>query len=345
MDNKRSIWVYVEQSSGQSAGVTWELIGQAAKMAPVINAEVAAVLLGNDVTKLAEEAVAYGADKVYAVDDPILNSYRTQPYSVALADLAKKYLPEIILLGATTMGRDLASAVATRLETGLTADCTALEIDPETGLLWQTRPAFGGNVMATILCKKVRPEMATVRPRVLEMPEPDPGRKGETIIESLGLSEDEIGVKALEFIRGDVEEVVELESADVIVSGGRGMAKPNNFALLNELAELLGGDVGASRPVVELGWLPYHHQVGQTGKTVRPKLYLAVGISGAVQHLAGMQHSDMVVAINSDPDAPIFKVADYGIVGDLFEVVPELIRQLRRVGSRESRDRFESRKS
>lgn len=227
------------------------------------------------------------------------------------------------------MGRDLAGAVATRVHTGLTADCTVLDIDPESKLLLQTRPAFGGNVMATILCKKHRPEMATVRPRVLLMPVPEPGRQGETIIETIDFINDDFDTEVIDYISADTEEVVAIETSEVIVSGGRGMGGVKNFDMLYQLADLLDGSVGASRPVIDLGWLPYHHQVGQTGKTVRPKLYLAVGISGAIQHLAGMQHSELIVAINSDPNASIFKIADYGIVGDLFQVVPELIDALR----------------
>lgn len=324
-----SIWVVVEQSAGHTADVSWELLGQACRMAADLKASVAAVVLGSNIKAIAREAIAYGADKVYAIDSPIFKEYRTQPYCAAMTELAKKYRPEIILLGATFIGRDLASAVATHLETGLTADCTSLEIDPETKLLRQTRPAFGGNVMATILCKKHKPEMATVRPRVLEMPLPDYKREGEVIDEELGLAEDDIDTKIIEFIPSDTEDVVALETSDVIVSGGRGIAGPENFKMLMELAELLEGEIGASRPVVEMGWIPYNHQVGQTGRTVRPRLYLAVGISGAVQHLAGMQHSEIIVAINNDPEAPIFKVATYGIVGDLFEIIPELIRQLK----------------
>ena len=233
-----------------------------------------------------------------------------------------------MIFGATTQGRDFAGNVATTLYTGLTADCTGLDIDPETKLLRQTRPAFGGNIMATILCPRTRPQMSTVRPKVMPMPERDDSRQGEIIRESLGMSEDEVRTKIIDFIES--EQKVNLTEADIIVSGGRGLGKPENFKLIRELADVLGAAVGASRATVDAGWIPYEHQVGQTGKTVRPKIYIACGISGAIQHLAGMKTSDVIVAINKDPDAPIFKVATYGIVGDLFQVVPALTEEFRK---------------
>ena len=320
----RGVWVFVEQTEGKPARVSWELLGVGATLAGELGVELAGVVLGHQVEALAQEAIAYGAGLAYLVDDPVLAHYRTQPYLHAMQALVSKYRPEILLLGATTTGRDLAGAVATELGTGLTADCTGLTIDREARLLEQTRPAFGGNIMATILTEQHRPQMATVRPRVMAMPVRDDTRRGKVIQETLGLAEEAIAVKVLQYLRESVVGTVNLADAEVIVSGGRGLGGPESFRLLEELADALGGVVGASRAAVDAGWIAYDHQVGQTGKTVRPKLYLACGISGAVQHLVGMQTSDMIVAINSDPQAPIFSVANYGIVGNLFEVVPAL---------------------
>lgn len=324
-NDRKEIWVFIEQSYGDVNNVSLELLGEAKKLAKDVKASVAGILLGDKTAPLTADIFSYGADLIYQVDDPVLNDYRTQTYTKAFVDLAKKYKPEIVLMGATVTGRDLASAVATHLETGLTADCTMLEIDEETGLLKQTRPAWGGNVMATILCKDHRPQMATVRPRVFEVPMPVRKRGGRIIKDSIDLAEEDVKTKIIDFIPGESGKAVEIESSEIIVAGGRGLANQKNLDLLRKLAELLGAELGASRPVIEMGWLSYDHQVGQTGKTVRPNLYVAVGISGAVQHLAGMQNSNTIVAINSDPEAPIFKVADYGIVGDLLEVLPELI--------------------
>jgi electron transfer flavoprotein alpha subunit len=244
--------------------------------------------------------------------------------------LTQKYHPEVMLLGATTMGRDLAGAVATSLQTGLTADCTGLSIDPQSKLLEQTRPAYGGNIMATILCEKSRPQMATVRPRVMPLPERDDTRRGEIVREPLGMTEDDIAVKLVEYLpEAKSEDEVRLEDAHVIVAGGRGLGGAAGFEMLRELADLLGGVVGASRAAVDSGWMPHFFQVGQTGKTVRPKLYFACGISGAIQHLVGMQTSDVIVAINRDPNAPIFQMANYGIVGDVYRIVPSLIKTVK----------------
>jgi len=323
-DTWRGVWVFVEQTDGVPAKVSWELLGVGRQLAGDLGVELAAVVLGSDMGHLAEEAFAYGADTVYMIDDPVLAHYRTSPYLHGLYSLVTKYRPEVLLLGATTTGRDLAGAVATELGTGLTADCTGLTIDKECRLLEQTRPAFGGNIMATILTEERRPQMATVRPRVMAMPPRQEGRTGKIISEPLGLSEDQVAVKVVEYVKDKVAGTVNLADAEVIVSGGRGMGGPENFRLLQELADALGGVVGASRAAVDSGWIGYDHQVGQTGKTVRPKLYIACGISGAVQHLVGMQTSDVIVAINSDPQAAIFSVANYGIVGNLFEVVPAL---------------------
>lgn len=326
----RGIWVFLEQIGGQVAPVSFELLGAGRRLADALGVDLSGVLLGHNVASLADEAIAYGADLVYLINDPILEKYRTQPYMQGAASLVRKYRPEIMLIGASILGRDLAGAVATELRTGLTADCTGLEVDPETRLLHATRPTFGGNLMATILCPEKRPQMATVRPRVMDISPRDPSRRGRVVSEKLELKEKDISTKLLEFIPDEKIEEVNLEYAEVIVSGGRGVGGPENFHLLRELAQLLGGEVGASRAPVEAGWINVSHQVGQTGKTVRPKLYIAVGISGAVQHLVGMQGSDVILAINNDPDAPIFNVATYGIVGDLFQIVPALVKELRK---------------
>ncbi len=263
------------------------------------------------------------------IDDPLLAHYRTHPFAEGCLHLIRQYKPEIVLIGATTLGRDLAGAIATDLHTGLTADCTGLEIDELTRLLRQTRPAFGGNIMATILCKEHRPQMATVRPRVMEALAPDESRQAEIVRETLEISEEDIGVTIEEF-RPDADlDKPNLQYAEIICAGGRGLGSPKGFELMKELAEALGGVMGASRATVDAGWISHDHQIGQTGYTVRPRLYIAAGISGAIQHRVGMQTSDTVVAINSDPEANIFQIADFGIVGDLYEVVPELIKQAR----------------
>jgi len=323
------VWVFVEQTEGKAAHVAWELLGKGAELAADLGCELCACVLGHEVGGLAGEAVAYGARTVYLVDDAVLARYRTQAYLHGMLGLIEKHRPEVLLLGATTMGRDLAGAVATRLGTGLTADCTGLTIDKERRLLEQTRPAFGGNIMATILTERARPQMATVRPRVMEMPERDASRQGAIVEEPLGLSEEQVATRVIETVREDAAGTVNLTDAEALVCGGRGMGGPENFALLQELAEALGGVVACSRAVVDAGWMPYEHQVGQTGKTVRPKLYVACGVSGAVQHLVGMQTSDVIVAINNDPEAPIFEMANFGIVGDALKVVPALTKALR----------------
>lgn len=329
------VWVFVEQAGGVAATVSWELIGHGAKLAADLGGHVAGVVLGHNVASLAQDAIAYGAARAYLVDDPVLAHYRTQPYLAGVTELVETYRPQVFILGATTTGRDLAGAVATTIGTGLTADCTGLTIDPHTKLLEQTRPAYGGNIMATILCERHRPQMATVRPRVMAMPDRDPGRSGEIIRGSFGLTEDQIGVKLVEYLpETKQEDQVRLEDANVIVAGGRGLGGARGFAMLQELADLLHGVVAASRAAVDSGWMPHFLQVGQTGKTVRPKLYFACGISGAIQHLVGMQTSDVIVAVNRDPSAPIFQMANYGIVGDVYRIVPALIKALkRRIGA------------
>ncbi len=318
------VWVFVEQTGGAVHPVSWELLGCGRQLADALKGELCAVALGSGMGRVAQEAAHYGADRVYMIDDPVLATYRTTPYAKACIDLIREYRPEIVLIGATNVGRDLAGAVATQLHTGLTADCTGLDIEQDTGLLRQTRPAFGGNIMATILTRNHRPQMATVRPRVMDALPPDPARTAEVIVGTLGLTEDDVSAKVVAFTPDADLEKPNLQFAEVIVSGGRGLGGPEGFELLKELADALGGVVGASRGAVDAGWISHDYQVGQTGQTVRPRIYIACGISGAIQHRVGMQTSDLIVAINTDPDAPIFQIADYGVVGDLYRVVPEM---------------------
>lgn len=332
LSSYKAIWVFAEQKRGHIQRVTYELLGAGKKLAERRKTELCAILLGSGISDKAQELIGYGADKVYLVDSPELLNYRDEPYSRVITKLIIKYKPEIVLCGATTIGRSLIPRVAVQIGTGLTADCTGLDIDSEKGLLLQTRPAFGGNIMATILTANRRPQMATVRHKVMKEAAPQDGRKGEIIKIDFAKQEFYSRTKILNFIE-ELEETVNLTEADIIVSGGRGMKGPENFSLIRELAKLLGGAVGSSRAAVDSGWMPYSHQVGQTGKTVCPKVYIACGISGAIQHLVGMQSSDVIIAINKDSDAPIFKVATYGIVGDLFSVIPELIKQLKVIKS------------
>ena len=325
----KGVWVFIEQYLGDVAKVSWELLGTGRELANTIGVELIAVIIGHDVDRLRTEAYAYGADTAIMIDQAVYANYRTEPFTDALCHLIDKHKPEIILMGATGQGRDLAGSVATVVGTGLTADCTGLAIDAH-GNLAQTRPAFGGNIMATIMCDKYRPQMATVRPHVMKALEYAAGRRGRVIRESFAPSEESILVKVLEVIMDkDGRDQVDVAAAEIIVSGGRGMMGKENFSILQELADELGAVVGSSRSAVDAGWMPHSRQVGQTGKTVRPKIYIACGISGAIQHLVGMQDSDVVIAINRDPEAPIFEVATYGIVGDLFQVVPALTHKVR----------------
>ncbi|MCP4715927.1 MAG: electron transfer flavoprotein subunit alpha/FixB family protein, partial [Deltaproteobacteria bacterium] len=287
---------------------------------------VSAVLLGANIGGLADELIGCGADRVFAADAQFLAQYVTAPYERIVAGLIAEHKPEIVLIGATTMGRDLAPRLANRFRTGLTADCTGLGIDPEEGILLQTRPAFGGNIMATIVTPGHRPQMATVRPGVMQALEPSE-RQGDIVAVPAAAEDADSLVEIIKTVQKEQGSVA-LDKAEVIVSGGRGMGTPESFKLLHDLADLFTGQVGASRSVVDLGWIPHDHQVGQTGKTVRPRIYIACGISGAVQHLAGMQSSDIIIAINKDPHAPIFEVANFCLVGDALKIVPELIRQL-----------------
>ena len=325
----KGVWVFIEQTSGEPARVSWELTGVGRELADSLGVELSAVIIGCEVGHLAKEAFSYGADNAYIIDQKVYQHYRTEPYLDAMCYMIDKYKPEIVLMGATGMGRDLAGAVATKVKTGLTADCTGLGIDAKRNLM-QTRPAFGGNIMATIMCDKFRPQMATVRPHVMPLPERRKGATGKVIEEKYDIPESSIFTKVLEIISDKSgKDKVDVAGAEFIVSGGRGMMAKENFWMLEELADLLGGVVGGSRSAIDAGWLPQDRQVGQTGKTVRPKIYIACGISGAIQHLVGMQDSDVIIAINRDREAPIFEVATFGIVGDLFQVVPALTARLK----------------
>ncbi len=326
-DSYQGIWVFAEQRDGKLKSVAYALLAKGRQLADTLGTELCAICFGYNISGV-EELIAYGADKVYLADNPALAEGQDDLYARELVELIQKYKPEIVIAGATSLGRSFIPRVAAILKTGLTADCTGLEIDTERRLLLQTRPTFGGNIMATIICQAKRPQMSTVRPRVFKKDTPDKGRKGQIIKVDFDNERITSRTKLLSFI-DDITEAVKLDEADIIVSGGRGLGKAENFTLLEELAAVMGAALGSSRPPVDEGWIPYSHQVGQTGKTVCPRLYIACGISGAVQHLAGMQTSDIIVAINDDPNAPIFEVATYGIVGDLFKVVPMLIEKLK----------------
>jgi electron transfer flavoprotein alpha subunit len=331
-DTYSGVWVFAEQRQGKISSVVAELLGAGRKLADAQGQKLTAVLLGHDMEPAARELVHYGADEVIYVDDPVLGQFKDGPYASVLSDLIEERKPGIVLIvlaGATFMGRSFIPSVASRVNTGLTADCTALDIDPETGDLLQTRPAFGGNIMATIICPRHRPQMATVRHKVLTPAVKDIHNKGEVhIINGVDNGRMDERTQVLEVVE-EIMDTVNLAEADIIVSGGRGLGSPEGFKLIEELAVLLDGAVGASRSAVDSEWIPYSHQVGQTGKTVQPKLYIACGISGAVQHLAGMQSSDVIVAINKDADAPIFDVATYGLVGDVFQIIPQIIKSVK----------------
>ncbi|MGE5310419.1 MAG: FAD-binding protein [Nitrospirota bacterium] len=321
------VWVAGEQHDGQVHPVTHELLGAGRKLADKLGVELAVVLMGEGLATAGKELVGYGADRVYLVEDLALVPFTDEIHAKVLAELVQAKKPEILLAGATATGRSYIPRVAAALRTGLTADCTGLEIGDDR-VLYQTRPAFGGNVMATIICPNRRPQMATVRPRVMRKPTFDSQRRG--VLETFTPSPAALlsRVKVVTSVK-DAQETTPLSEADVVVTGGRGLQKPENFKLIRELALLINGAVGASRSVVDEGWMPYSHQVGQTGKTVSPKLYMACGVSGAIQHVVGMQGSEIIVAVNKDPHAPIFDVADYGVVADLFEFLPALIRRLK----------------
>ncbi len=331
VDQYRGVWVVAEHLHGEFRRGTLELLGEGRRLADTLGVELAAVLLGDGVAEMAEHLFAHGADKVYLAQDPVLEHYRTGPYTDVLAGLINQHKPEIVLMSATPQGRDLGPRMAARLSAGLTADCTGLDIDEESRLLVQTRPAYGGNLMATVVSKHARPQMATVRPGVMKALEPEASRTGELVEVPVHLDERSVAAKIVEIVQQETEGQVNLQDAEIIVSGGRGLGKPENFAIIRDLARALGGAVGASRAAVDAGWIPAYHQVGQTGRTVQPKLYIACGISGAVQHVAGMSSADCIIAINKDPAAPIFNVATYSIVGDLFEILPALTKKLKEV--------------
>ena len=339
----KGVFVYAEQVDNVISGIAYELLGKGKELAAQLNEEVTAVLVGADVKGLADSLAEYGADKVIVVEDPELKEYRTEPYAHALSSVIKEYKPDIFLVGATAIGRDLAPTVSARCATGLTADCTVLEIgdfpmvalpgkedEQKHNQLLMTRPAFGGNTIATIACPDHRPQMATVRPGVMKKIDPIVGAKANIIEMKLEFVPNDRYVEIKEIVKA-VSDVADIMDAKILVSGGRGVGSPENFKILEDLAEALGGTVSCSRAVVDAGWKPREIQVGQTGKTVRPNLYIACGISGAIQHTAGMEESDIIVAINKDEDAPIFDVADFGIVGDLNKIVPQLTEAIKAV--------------
>ena len=336
----KGVFVFAQQVDNQVSGIAYELLGKAKELAQPLNAQVTAVLIGSGVANLVDSLAQYGADRVIVVDDPELKEYRTEPYAHALSSVINEYKPEIVLVGATAIGRDLGPTVSARVATGLTADCTVLEIgdfplvaipgqEQKHNQLLMTRPAFGGNTIATIACPDNRPQMATVRPGVMQKIEPVAGAKAEVINYNPGFTPNNRYVTIKEVVKA-VGDTVDIMDAKILVSGGRGVGSPENFKILEDLAKVLGGEVSCSRAVVDSGWKPKDLQVGQTGKTVRPHVYFAIGISGAIQHVAGMEESDIIVAINKDEDAPIFDVADYGIVGDLNKIVPQLTEALKK---------------
>lgn len=337
----KGVFVFAQQVDNVLDGVAFELLGKGKDLAKDLNTDVTAVLLGSGVKDLADQLAEYGADRVIVVDDPELKEYRTEPYAHALASVINEYKPEIMLVGATAIGRDLGPTVSARVATGLTADCTSLEIgdfplvaaagkedEQKHNQLLMTRPAFGGNTIATIACPDNRPQMATVRPGVMQKIAPISGAKANVVEYNPGFTPNDRYVEILNIVKA-VKTTANIMDAKILVSGGRGVGSKENFAILEELAEVLGGTVSCSRAVVENGWLPVDLQVGQTGKTVRPQIYFAIGISGAIQHVAGMEDADLIVAINKDEDAPIFDVADYGLVGDLNKIVPALTAALK----------------
>jgi electron transfer flavoprotein alpha subunit len=324
----KGVAVFIEVKEGAAADVSWELMGKGRELATKLNTHVIGFLVGHNVNKIADEAIAYGCDTVYVLDNPAFEVYVSRVYGAALTDLCKQVKPEIFLIGASSLGRDLSSVIATQLQTGLTADCTGLDVDPHEKQLMMTRPTFGGNIMATIYCKNHRPQMSTVRPKVFKMPKRDPARKGEIIpfkVENVA----EPLIKIIETIKVDTANIVDITHSQVLVVLGKGACESKHFPMFEELASLLGGSIACSRPLVEAGLLPYVRQVGQTGKTVAPKLYIGIGVSGAVQHMVGMQGSEKVVAINNDKNAQMVQIADYSIIGDYVKIVPELIKGLK----------------
>jgi electron transfer flavoprotein alpha subunit len=333
----KHVWVFIELERGRVHPVSWELLGEGRKLADKLGVELAGVVLGprtEDTRQAVQATFHHGAEVVYLCQDEVLAAYRNEPFTKGLTDLVNMYQPEILLLGATTLGRDLAGSVATTLRTGLTADSTELDVDDEKSLA-ATRPTFGGSLLCTIHTQNVRPQMATVRPRVMAMPAPDPSRTGRVLEHKLGLQEADVVTKVLDFVPDAESQQASLAYADIVVAGGMGLGSPENFRLVRRLAEVLGGEYGCSRPVVQKGRLPAERQIGQTGKTIRPRLYIAAGISGAIQHRVGIEGADLIVAINTDPAAPIFDVAHLGVVADALVVLPALADAFaRRIGTR-----------
>ncbi|MET3618292.1 electron transfer flavoprotein alpha subunit [Peptoniphilus olsenii] len=325
----RDVFVFVEQRDNKLEKVGIELLGKARELADDLGQDVVALVVGESVKEHADTLIKHGADKVIVVEDPMLKEYVTEPYAKAVTAIIKKYEPEIVIYGASSIGRDLAPRLAARIHTGLTADCTKLEIDEQSKLLLMTRPAFGGNLMATIVCEDFRPQMATVRPGVMQALDSDDSRKGEVIEEKVDFTDADMNVKIVNIDKHDSKKK-DITEAAILVSGGRGIGGPEGFSPLQELAETLQAEISSSRAAVDAGWITKDHQVGQTGKTVRPELYFAMGISGAIQHLAGMEESDLIIAVNKDSEAPIFEVADLGIVGDINAIVPKLTEAIKR---------------
>lgn len=330
IEDHKDVWVFAEQRGGELSRASLQLLGKGRELADTLGQRLCAVLLGDGLGDLSRQLIAHGADIVYAGENPKLKNFQTDSYAYVISKLIEKYRPNIMLYGATHIGRDLAPRIAQRVYVGLTADCTGLDIDPDTGNLLQTRPAFGGNLMATIKTPNHRPVMSTVRPGVMKALPADPERTGEIIPMDADVPDGVMVTRLIEIVK-EAKHAVNLEEAEIIVSGGRGVGSPEGFKVVSDLADALNGVLGASRATVDLGWIDQTHQVGQTGKTVTPKLYIACGISGAIQHRAGMQNSDYIVAINKDPDAPIFGIAHFGIIGDLHEIVPLLTAELNKL--------------
>ena len=341
LEEYKGVYVFAQQVDNELSGIAFELLGKAKELAKDLNTDVTAILLGSGIKGLADQLAEYGADKVIVVDDPELKEYRTEPYAHAVSSVINEYKPEIVLVGATAIGRDLGPRVSARVATGLTADCTVLEIgdfplnpipgqEQKHNQLLMTRPAFGGNTIATIACPDNRPQMATVRPGVMQKIDPVQGAKAEVIEYNPGFTPNNKYVEIMEVVK-EISNTVDIMDAKILVSGGRGVGSKENFQILQDLADAIGGTVSCSRAVVDNGWMPKELQVGQTGKTVRPNVYFAIGISGAIQHAAGMEESDIIVAINKDETAPIFDIADYGVVGDLNKIVPKLTEELKKV--------------
>ncbi|MBR3537700.1 MAG: electron transfer flavoprotein subunit alpha/FixB family protein [Eubacterium sp.] len=338
LEDYKGIFIFAQQVDNEISNIAYELLGKAKDLAADLSTEVTAVLVGSDVKGLADSLAEYGADRVIVVDDPELKEYRTEPYTHALASVINEFKPDIFLIGATAIGRDLGPRVCARIHTGLTADCTQLDIgdfplvaipgrEQKHNQLLMTRPAFGGNTIATIACPEFRPQMATVRPGVMQKKDKVKGAKANVVEFNPGFTPNKNYVEILDIVKA-VSDVVDIQDAKILVSGGRGVGSPENFKILEDLAAALGGQVSCSRAVVDSGWKPKELQVGQTGKTVRPHVYFAIGISGAIQHVAGMEESDIIIAINKDETAPIFDVADYGVVGDLNKIVPDLTKKI-----------------